>query len=190
MNIPRIQIQQGYSKIGLEITKGQWSIEQPKAELNMRQQAGNLEINYTPGKLDIDQSKAWAALGVGTSMEMIDRIAQNAMESSMQNIAEIAHAGDRMMQITNKNNAFADLAYQNFMKDRPINILGEPSFDNVDITYTPESMEMNFTRRGVTFDPELHKPIMEYTPGDVSVYLIQKNFIHFSSTGTQLDAVV
>lgn len=190
MEFPRILIQQGFSKIGLDKVEGQWDIRQPKAELGMHQQQGDLVIKYTPGNLDVDQSKAWSALALGKSIEMIDRIAQNAMNSSMQNIAEIAQAGDRMMDITNKGSAFADLAYQNFNKDRPMEIRGPAGYDNVDITYTPGTTDIQYTRNGVTFNPEYNKPIIEYTPGSVSAYVTQKNFIQFSTTGTQTDKVV
>ncbi|MEK3789581.1 DUF6470 family protein [Paenibacillus sp. FSL K6-1230] len=190
MDFPKIQIQQGYSKIGLETTKGQWSIQQPKAELNMHQASGELNIEYTPGKLDVDQSKAWSALGLARSIEMLDRIAQNAWDSSMQNIAEIAQAGDQMMAIENKQNAFAAIAYQNAMKDRPMEIRGPASYDNVDITYTPGITDIQYTANQVKYDPEYNKPIIEYSPGGLEIYLTQKNFIHFSTIGTQLDAVV
>ena len=190
MDVPRIQIQQGYSKIGMEQVKGQLSIEQRNPTLNMHQQSGDLEMNSTAGNLDIDQSKAWSALGLARSIEMMDRIAQNAMESSMQNIAEIAQAGDRMMAIQNKGSVFADLAYQSLRKDRYMEFRGPVSYDNVDISYTPRIVDITYIPSDVSFDPEYNKPTIEYTPGNVNVYIDQKNYINFSTTGTKLDAVV
>src|SRR5690242_20203602 len=109
----------------------------------MHQQSGSLEMNSTDGKLDIDQSKAWSGLGLARSIETMDRIAQNAMQSSMQNIAEIAQAGDRMMAIQNKGNIFADLAYENKWKDRYMEFRGPVSYDNVDFTYTPRTTDIS-----------------------------------------------
>lgn len=190
MNIPQIQIHQGYSKIGLETVKAKLSIEQPKAELNMEQQMGEMEIHRTSGNLAIDQSRAWSALGLGASQEMMDRIAQSSKDSGLQAIAEIAQAGDRMMATHRGGNPFAELAYQRFMQDRPINILGEASFDNVDITYSPGTTEIDYQLRGVSFDPRENKPVIEYTPGSVRAYIAQKNYINFTVTGLKLDAVI
>lgn len=191
MNVPRIQIQQVYSRIGLETVKGQLSIEQPKAVLNMHQQAGSLVMDSIDGILEIDQSKARSALGQARSIEMIDRISQNAMTSAIQNIGEIAQAGDRMMAIQNKGgNIFADLAYENKLKDRYMEFRGPVSYDNVDITYNPRTVEISYTPSEVSFDPKYNKPNIEYIPGSINVYLTQKNFISFSTTGMQLDAVV
>lgn len=191
MNIPRIQIQQGYSKIGLETVRGQLSIEQPKSILNMSQQSGKLEMRSTDGELHIDQSRARSGAGLARSIEMLERISQNAKSSVVQNIGEIAQAGDRMMAIQDKgSHVFADLAYENTLKDRYMEFRGPVSYDNVDITYTPRTVEMRYTPGGVTFDPEYSKVSMNCTPSSLRAYVAQKNYINFSVIGTQLDAVI
>lgn len=190
MQIPRIQVQQGFSRLGLEITKGQWSIEQPRPALNLHQEPGKLEMERSEGTLEVEAGKAWSALGKAKFDELTDRIAQSSLESSMQNIAEIAQAGDRMMAIHNSGNAFAEIARQNAFKDRPIEFRGEPNYDNVDVTFTPGSLSMNYMPARVTADPELRKPVVDYYPGKVNPYLIQKNFIFITATGRSLDEVV
>ncbi|MBT2764794.1 DUF6470 family protein [Paenibacillus sp. ISL-20] len=191
MNIPRIQIQQGYSKIGLETTKGQHSIEQPKPSLNMRQQRGKLEMERTSSELKIDSSRAWSALGVAPIAEMNDRIAQSSYQISMHNIAEIARNGDRMMAIQEGGNVFAEIARENVFKDRPrIEVTGEPGYDNVDITFIPGQVNTTYIPGEVTFNPETHKPVIDYQLGKVNTYLTQKNYINISVIGNQLDTVV
>lgn len=191
MNIPRIQIQQGYSQLGLEITEGQHSIEQPRPSLNMKQQRGILEMEQTSPVLEIDSRRAWSALGRARFEEMTDRIAQSSLQISMHNIAEIARNGDRMMAFHEGGNVFAEIARDNVFKDRPrVELTGEPGYDNVKITFTPGEVHTNYTPGGVTFNPETHKPVIDYYPGKVNPYLIQQNFIFMSVTGKQLDAVV
>lgn len=191
MNIPRIQIQQGYSRIGLEITKGQQSIEQPRPSLNMTQQRGKLVMERTNPALEIDSSRAWSALGVAPIAEMNDRIAQSSHQISMHNIAEIARAGDRMMAIQEGGNVFAEIARENVFKDRPrIEVTGEPGYDNVDITFIPGQVNTTYIPGEVTFNPETHKPVIDYQLGKVNTYLTQKNYINISVIGNQLDTVV
>lgn len=190
MRIPQIQIQQAFGRIGLEMIKGQWSIEQPKPILNLHQESGKLEMERSEGTQEIDTRKAWSALGKAKFDEFTDRIAQSSLESSMQNIAEIAQAGDRMMAIQNPGNAFAELARQNAFKVRPMEFRGEPNYDNVEVTFTPGSLSMNYMPARVTADPEIRKPVVDYYPGKVNPYLIQKNFIFITATGRNLDEVV
>lgn len=190
MQIPKIQIQQGLSRIGIETTRGQWSIEQPRPSLNLHREPSKLEMERSEGTMEIDSRKAWSALGKAKFDEFTDRVAQNSLESSKQNVAEIAQAGDRMMSIQIPGNAFADIARQNAFKDRPIDLRGEPNYDNVDITFNPGSLSMNYMPGRVTADPEIRKPVVDYYPGKVNPYLIQKNFIFITATGRSLDEVV
>lgn len=190
MNIPRIQIQQGYSKIGIETTRGHYSIEQPRPELNMKQESGRLELRTEKSNLEIDSRKAWSAVGMARIAEMNDRIAQSALQISYQNIGNIASDGDRMMQIQQKERAFGEIARNKVLQEYPIEICGEPGFDNVDITYTPSKLNMSYIPGSVTFDVKTSKPVVDYYPGKVNPYLIQKNFISISVTGQFLDAVV
>lgn len=190
MQIPRIQIQQGFSKLGLETTLGRWDIKQTRPSLNLQQEHGKIELKRTNASLEIDSRKAWSALGKANFSELTDRIAQASLESSMQNIAEIAQAGDRMMAFHKSGNAFAEIATQNASKERPIELRGIPSYDNVDVTYTPSTLNMNYKAAKVTAEPEIRKPVVDYYPGKVNPYLIQKNYIFMTATGRSLDEVV
>lgn len=191
MNIPRIQIQQGYSQIGLQSTKGQQSIEQPRPSINMTQKKAILEVEQAKGTLEIDSRKAWSALGKARFEEATDRIAQSSLQISMQNIADIARNGDQMMATHEGGNVFAEIARNNVFKERSrVELTGDPGYDNVDITYIPGQVKTNYIPGGVSFNPEIHKPVVDYYPGKVNPYLINQNFIFMSATGKQLDAVV
>ncbi|RAR42453.1 DUF6470 family protein [Paenibacillus sp. MDMC362] len=191
MNIPRIQLQQGYSQIGLQTTKGQQSIEQPRPSLNMNRQSSVLEMERTMPSLMIDSRKAWSALGKPRIEELTDRLAQSSLQISMQNIAEIARNGDRMMAIQQGGSVFAEIARENVFKDRPrVEVMGEPGYDNVEITFIPGQVNTTYIPGGVTFNPETYKPVIDYQPGKVSTYLTQKNYINISVIGNQLDTVV
>lgn len=178
MQFPRIQIQQGFSKLALETSRGQWSIKQPRPTLNLHQDPGKLDIERSKPILEADATKAWSALGKVKIEEFIDRVSHSAFESSMQNIAEIAQAGDRMMEFHQPGNAFAEIARQNALKDRPIEFMGPAGYDNVDITFTPGTISMRYVPGGVSANPVIYKPTVEYTPGKVNAYLSHKNFLH------------
>lgn len=190
MQIPRIQISQQYTKIGLSSTVGNLSIEQPKAELNLQQDNTKVSMETEKSSLEIDSTRAWSALGSSKLIEMRDLIAQSAFEISMQNIAEIAQKGDRMMEITNHSNAFADIARQNAFKDRPVQVTAEPSYDNVDIQYAPGVIHTTVQDGKITFDPKQNAPRIQYEAGKVEAYVAQKNAISFSVVGGNWDASI
>ncbi|KJB88892.1 hypothetical protein AZ66_05020 [Paenibacillus sp. E194] len=190
MNIPRIQIDQQYSKVGLEREVGRLNIETPTPKLEISQQQVSVQMDRSDGKLEIDSRKAWSALGSARLEEVTDRIAQESLQISMQNIANISSEGDRMMAFHNKGNAFAEIARERMFRQYPIEVCGSPSYDNVDIEYTPGKVDMEWKSGGVKFDFNRTQPRVDYYPGKVNPYLIQKNYLFFSSSGKQLDAVV
>ncbi|WP_028593795.1 DUF6470 family protein [Paenibacillus assamensis] len=190
MNLPRIEINQQFSRLGLERQSGQLKIETPSPELQIHQEHVTVELSHSKDDLTIDSRKAWSALSRGRFEEVTDRIAQQSLQISMQNIANLAQEGDRMMASHQKSNAFAEIAREKMFRAYPINIAGEPDYDNVDVTYTPGQLQTNVKPGGVSFEFERTKPSIDYYPGKINPYLIQKNFIFFNATGQQLDAVM
>ncbi|TVX89451.1 DUF6470 family protein [Paenibacillus agilis] len=190
MNLPRIEIKQQFSRIGLERQSGQLTIETPPPQLEIKQEHVTVELSRTDGELSIDSRKAWSALGRGRFEEVTDRIAQQSLQISMQNIANLAQEGDRMMACHEKSNAFAEIARERMFREFPISILGEPNYDNVDVVYMPGKLQTDWKQGEVRFEYHRTKPSIDYYPGKVNPYLIQKNFIFFNATGQQLDAVM
>lgn len=190
MNMPSIQINQQFSKIGLDRDAGKLLIEKPNSMLEITQDQGSFQIERTASQLSVDSRKAWSALGHAKLEEVTDRIAQTSLEISMQNIANISSAGDRMMAFHTGEKAFGEIARDQALRQYPIEISGDPSYDNVDVTYIPSEISTTWETAQVYFDFEPAKTRIDYYPGKVNPYLIQKNYIFFASTGQQLDAVV
>ncbi|MBP1965800.1 DUF6470 family protein [Paenibacillus aceris] len=190
MQLPKIQINQGNAQIGMTTTRGELYIQQPHAELNLHQEPAKIFLSTEKPQLEIDSRKAWSALARANFDEITDRIAQNALRTSMEYIGEIAQDGDRMMAIQNHVNAFAEIARNHVFKERQMDLLGEASYDNVDVQFTPGTIKTEVQPGKAEAHPEIHKPVVDYYPGRVNPYLIQKNYIFFSSTGENLDAYI
>lgn len=190
MQLPQIKITQGNAQLGMTTTRGQLSIQQPRAELNLHQEPVKISMTTKRPQLEIDSRRAWSALGRANFEEITNRIAQSSLMTSMEYIAEIAQDGDRMMAIQNHENAFAEIARSHVFKERRMDLLGEASYDNVDIQFTPGTVTTDVQAAKVEADPVIHKPVVDYYPGKVNPYLIQKNFIFFSATGGNLDAYI
>ena len=189
MNVPQLQINQGYSQIGLQSTKGELRIEQPEASMTIQQERGQLDIQTQEGSLQIDSRRAWSALGRANFAELTDRIAQGSLQMSYQAIAKTVDDGNRMMATHEEGNPFAEIAREVVFEDHSINICGEARFDNVDVQYTPAQVKQDYTPGDVSIQVEMNKPRIDYYPGKVNPYLIQKNYIFMTSNGRSLDAI-
>ncbi|MDI3327910.1 MAG: DUF6470 family protein, partial [Alicyclobacillaceae bacterium] len=111
--IPQIQIDQQFARIGLERVPAEWRITSPPAELNMHQELPRLEIRQIPGKLDIDQSEAFAQEGLMSIFDLNRKEAERARRAALEGIAETAEWGDRFAHIERGGNPIADWAARN-----------------------------------------------------------------------------
>lgn len=179
MNNLRLSIRQTYSQLGITTTNAKVEIESPRGEQSIDQKPARVEIEAPPGRLTIDSSEAWAALGRGSHLEWMNSIYGQMHGIVMQNIAGIVADGNRLADISNGNDAVADLAYSNFMPKSLVNyITGQPSFTNVKLQFEANQPNINIEPQKAEIEYMPQKPQLQYTKGNVELYLRQKNSIN------------
>lgn len=178
--IPQIQIQQTYAKVGIKTSSAKLNIEQPKPEVNIHQEHIKVEIHSTPAKLQVDQSKAWKAFGIRSPFELREIITSETKRLVLDAIASIAEKGDRLAAIHQKQDPIPELARENTFKTLDINYLGEAVKDNVNVTFIPASLDINWHGGYADINIKARKPKIEYIPGRLEMYLRQKNDINIS----------
>jgi hypothetical protein len=176
---------QQFARIGMETVPGKWDMRQPPADIEMKFTPAKLETRYIPGELSIDQSKAWEALGKGSTFQFTARVAEESKQLALEGIGKIAEDGDQMADIAHNKNAIADLAWQEEFRDYSFPYDGPYSSDNVDIHYTPHPPESNYTPDNLDIKVTPHQPEIQYTPGQVHTYLLQKQSL--TITPPQID---
>lgn len=173
ISIPHIQIRQQYAKLGMDSEPGQQDIRQPPATLEMSTTPLRMEITYRNPDIEIDQSRAWAALGLGGILEAMTRIHARAREVGLDGIARIVENGNRMAAIHLHTNAIADIAEEQAFEFYEFDYVGPASVDNVDIHITTHKPEIEFTGGTLEIDAHPHKPIINYDRGKLDIYMLQ-----------------
>ena len=178
MNFPTIQIRQTPALLGIEQERANLNLRQPRATMEMNIEAPKIQQRQPMGDLHIDQSKAWAALGVGSHMNAMHTIYSSSRNEAMRGIARIAQEGDRMMQIHNKTDAVAEIAKSRLQTNYSnISIVGEASYDNVDVSFTARRPELELIRGSVDLSVTPNLPQMSFQRGSINIYMIQYNSI-------------
>ncbi|MFC0212907.1 DUF6470 family protein [Paenibacillus chartarius] len=176
----RLSIRQTFGQIGIQTNEGSVSMESTRGEMQIQQPPAKVEMQSPAAVLTIDSSAAWDALGVGPNLATMSRIYSQSSSIALQAIAKIVADGNRMAQITNPNNAFAELAADVFERESPIQIAGEPGYNNVKVQIEAQKP---------TIDIQAQKPVIQYTPGNVNIqytpgnvdiYMRQQNSIKIS----------
>lgn len=182
MNLLRLSIHQTYGQIGIETKLASTDIHSPMGELSIEQQPAQMDFRSERGELQIDSSAAWDALGTGSHMGMMNRIYSQIPSLVLQSIAKTVEDGNRMAQISNHANAFAEIAQGALQSENPIEYVGPASNLNVKINYEPRPAVTNVE----PVKPEIHytpmKPQVQYNPGQVDIYMKQMNSIDIQVT--------
>lgn len=172
-SIPQIQISQQPALIGIDADLGTQNIRQPRPTYEMQVEQPKLEIRQPRGELEIDQSRAWDALGQGPILQAMSRIYSQSHDIAMQGIARIVENGNRMAAIHLGGNPIAEIAKDLSISHPEFNYYGEASIDNVDITYTPHKAEISVTDGKVNVNARVNPPEIEYNRGKLDIYMRQ-----------------
>ncbi len=165
MRLPQLRMESQFIKLGIQIQKPVQQIQQPKPVQRIEQPKAEMNIKTTPGRLNIDQSQ-------------VKEQANLAKQKAMEGIARRVRQGDELMRIENGGNPIKSQAIEN--SNRPYYPLGIgwiPSYGSVKLHYEPAQVNIDVTPRKPIIDFQVQKPIHEYTPGKVSYYIEQKNYL-------------
>ena len=176
MRIPQIQIQTTNAQIGLTIPEPQQKIKQLPADMQIRQPAAELTIETTEGILQIDQTQVRADLGFYSLPDLARNAAQKGKEMILQGIARRAREGEQLGDIAHGNNAIASIAASKNenRQQKELGIKFIPSYGAVKLNYTPGNVDINVQPNEPQINVMIRKPVHDYTPGKVSVELLQK----------------
>ncbi len=173
MDFPRIQIKQQFAQLGIQTQAPSLQIRQPRPTFELSTTKPQLEIHSPRGELVIDQSKAWAALGVGDHLKMMDHIYSEAHRVVLEEIGRIAENGDKLADIAHGGNPIAEIARQDVINFLEFNYTTPASYDNVDIYYTAHKPEFNVQNGTVQLQSHPNMPEYQYTRGKVSYQMLQ-----------------
>ncbi|WP_147535360.1 DUF6470 family protein [Bacillus marasmi] len=172
MKIPQIQLQQTYAKIGIRITKPVQDIEQPPAQMSIKQEHTKMVIDRKPGTLEIDQEQARNEVNLKSPSVLSDDFAQFGRQQLLEAIDAIVQRGNRMAAIKNKADAIVAMATEQTQKPPPdFNIGFIPSYGSVKFDYTPTELQIDWQIGGTQIEILPQKPIHHYKPGKAEVFM-------------------
>lgn len=182
MELLRLSIHQTFGRLGMETINAKQTMESPPGTMNIRQKAAIMEIESHPGELTIDSTAAWAALERPGNLEWKHLIYSDAKSIALQAIAKKVEDGNRMAQLSNPANAFAELAHQKVFERAPVHYSGDPSVLNVKLNYRVQAPDIRIEPQKAEIEYELHKPEVTYIPGKVNLFVERQNTIDITVT--------
>jgi hypothetical protein len=173
MQIPQIQIQSQPAQLSIDANIGRQHLEQPRASVSMEQIRPEQHFRTTPGRLEINQERAWDALALGNNLETMHKIYSQSSQIALQGIARIVEKGDRMAAIHLGGNPIAQMAREWQRNFPEFDFRGAASYDNIDVEYIPAELSIDTTPGRVEHNVQVNKPIHEYERGKLDIYMGQ-----------------
>ncbi|MFT9494655.1 DUF6470 family protein [Anaerosolibacter sp.] len=174
--------------IGINRIPGKLDIQQPMVEMELNIEHPRVEIDTEPARVQIDQSQCFAEAGLKNFLDLTTDNAAYARQKSLEGIERVVRQGNELAAIHIEGNPIADQAEENsvFWNNREFNFdlipKSRPKIDSIGGTVDVKLIEGKI-------DPQVkaQKPIINFTPGNVEIYLRQKNSIQIEYIGNKLD---
>lgn len=177
--MPMLQIRQQYGQIGIDAGLGQYSIEQPKADVQIKSNPATIQIDQHQPELVVDSSRARAAYTGGNQLEMTQRLYSSVKQIFLQGIAKRVEEGNRMAEFFKPGNTIAEV----YGKSEPLPVMGEfrgeASIDNVDVHFNIRETDIYIEQGSVDINVQVNKPKIEYQRGPHQTYMIQNPSVTF-----------
>lgn len=193
MQLPRLELTNTMTQIGIEQQRATVSMRQPKADVKMNQPQPDVEYIKTKSQLEIDQTVAFADANLKHPFRMVREAAARARQDVLKGLAEEAAEGDRLMKIEYHNqNVIQQIAREESEPTpKQFNIGFMPSSaGKVKIFYQPSSIEIKVNRGNFNIDITPNYPTIKFNPGDLQIYLKQKASLQIQAVGANLNQII
>ncbi|MDQ0659999.1 DUF6470 family protein [Paenibacillus sp. W2I17] len=185
--LPVVQIHTTPTLLHIDADIGQYSIRQPKAEVQLHTKPSKLTVQSHAIELNVDQSKAFSAYHGGNMIDMNARIYSGIQQLFMQNMAERVQQGNELAAIHKPGNTIANIIGTNW-KSKPFPETRTPaSMDNVDIRIETRAPSVRFEAAVSEMNVIVNKPEIEYQRGKLDIYVKQYASIQFTPTAIDLE---
>ncbi|GAA0368088.1 hypothetical protein GCM10008968_24990 [Bacillus horti] len=188
MNIPQIRISQTFAQLSIQQEQGTLELEQPHADVQIKNTLPVMEMSRENGQLHIDQSEAWAAYGSENPIDWTKRLTNHIKNVVVpQAIARIAQDGDSLGDIARSRTSIADIARQNSMMTRELSAVGEGSSLNISMEYIPDNLNLSLREGLADIQVTPQKPSIQHKKGHFMISQAQYPSISIDWVGQSVD---
>jgi hypothetical protein len=178
--LPVVQIRTTPSILNIDANPGQYSIRQPKAEVQLNTRPAKLTVESHPITLHVDQSKAFSAYNGGNMIDMNARIYSGIQQQFLQNMAERVQQGNQLAAIHKPGNTISNIVGMNWQPQPFPETRTPASFDNVDTRVDTRPPDINFQPAVSEMNVIVNKPEIEYQRGKLDIYVKQYASVQYT----------
>lgn len=178
--LPILQIRTTPSLLSIDADPGQFSLRQPKADVQLQTRPAKLTVQSHVPKLNVDQSRAFAAYTGGNMIDMNARIYSGIQQIFLQNIANRVQQGNQLAEIHKPGNTIANIIGEDWKGTSFPEIRGQASSDNVDVRFDVQAPDISYTPAVSEMNVKVNRPEIEYQRGKLDIYVKQYASVEYT----------
>jgi hypothetical protein len=174
-------------KIELTPQHASLDLQTTKSQVEISSQPAKVEISQPKGELEIDQTSFRYAYGKKDMKDFIRDFAQEGRQAAMQAIARIAADGDRLANISSRENTIAAMSAESTIK--PVGELTWVSVPPPDIKYTPNYPTTDVADAKLSVAWKMGTVQGTYQPSKMNLDVVQYPTIKMWTTQNTVDTM-
>ncbi|WP_120463755.1 DUF6470 family protein [Paenibacillus aceti] len=176
---PQVQITTQPSLLGMESSRAQILIRQPRGELEIKSPRADMQISQPRPEMQIDQHDAWRAYNGGTALEMNRQIYSHMPQLFLEGLAKRVEQGNQLAAI-HLGSTIAEVYGGDWQRDPFVEYRAPASYDNVNIYVQPHRPEINITQIKPEISGQSHNPEIDVEHGHLNIFVKQYASIQFT----------
>ncbi len=182
-----LQISTQNAELDIRVTRARLDLRQPPADVQMHQKHPRIIMHKEPLQIRIDQRQCFNESGRMDPTALMDHIAGIGKQAVQEGIARIVEEGNRMARFDLKEDAFAEIAYDNSYPVYEFNMVTMPR-SRPKIDFVGGNLDIQVDEGYVDIKVEPHGLQTQYQPGKVDIRLKQYPHISFRYIGNNVDS--
>ena len=178
--IPQVQVTSQPSLLGMESSRAQILIRQPRGELEIESPRADMQITQPRPEMQIDQHEAWRAYNGGTALEMNHQIYSELPQLVLEALAKRVEQGNQLAAIHLPGNTIAEIYGGDWKRDPFVEFRAPASYDNVNIYVEQHKPEVNITPMKPEIRGQQHNPEIDVQHGYLNIFVKQYASIQFT----------
>ncbi len=154
-------------------------------QLEIDTEAAKLDIKQGQGRLEIDMYPFRASYGMKNRTDLTREVAERGRDTALDTIGRIAANGDRLAHIATREDAAVNIAAEESLpRDGE---LTWTRLENPVINYTPQKPQITVFSGKLDINLKRGNIQTDYTPGKISLRMLQYPAVHYSTTEAKVN---
>lgn len=185
MDMPQIQINQQFARIGIKIKTPYIKVKQGNSKIGINYPQDKIEINQQNAIVNIDSYPTRYDLNIKNIMDFRKDITQKSKQTVMQSIGRMAQNGDSLMKLENGGNPVVEIIKRETFQ--PLRELGLKWISRPKFNVEPAKLDVKYKQNSLVLIPESSDTDIKLARGMVKINMVQYNKLDIEIRGKYID---